>query len=327
MARRNIFAPPPPPAEANPFPDMAEDKARSRFPNTAVVAGMKTTLKNFVSTSIQEIDPALVDDGGPKDRIGITEEDVRELAESIRTHGQQVPIMVRPSPEEPGRYQIVYGRRRLKALKLIGSPAKAMIRNLSEQQAILAQGQENSHRLNPSFIEKALFCHQLTELGFSPEMICEAIAIDRSTISRMQKVARSIPEPVIRAIGAAHGIGRRRWEELADLASEHHLDLASIVLDIGDDLENLASDDRFDTMMKAVFRNLSDQVDRPAPTPALPLQAQDGTVLGDMKAGPKALTIRIASTQAPEFARWMQDNAEAQLQRLFEAFKAEQNAE
>lgn len=327
MARRNIFAPPPPPSTPPSAGDMVADEARPRFPNTAVVAGMKTTLKNFVSTSVQDIDPALVDDDGPKDRIGITDEDVRGLAESIRTHGQQVPIMVRPSLEEPGRYRIVYGRRRLKALKLIGSPAKAMIRNLSEEQAILAQGQENSHRLNPSFIEKALFCHQLTELGFSPEMICEAIAIDRSTISRMQKVARSIPEPVIRAIGAAHGIGRRRWEELADLASEHRLNLSSIVLDIAEDLEELTSDARFDTLMQVVFRKLSEQVERPAPTPPLPLLARDGTALGDMKASPRALTIRIASAEAPEFARWMQDNAETQLQRMFETFKAEQDAE
>jgi hypothetical protein len=84
---------------------------------------------------------------------------------------------------------------------------------------------------------------------------------------------------------------------------------------------------RFDALMKVVFRKLSEQVERPAPTPPLPLRARDGTALGDMKASPKALTIRIASAQAPEFARWMHDNAETQLQRMFETFKAEQNAE
>ena len=32
------------------------------------------------------------------------------LVVSIREHGQQVPVMVRPHPEKDGRYQIVYGR-------------------------------------------------------------------------------------------------------------------------------------------------------------------------------------------------------------------------
>ena len=105
MARRNIFTPPPPPAAADPA------EQRTRFPATGAMTGMKSTLRDLSSNAVREIDPALIDAGGPKDRLDFSDADVADLAESIRAHGQQVPIMVRPLPDQPGRFRIVYGRR------------------------------------------------------------------------------------------------------------------------------------------------------------------------------------------------------------------------
>ena len=155
MARRNIFQPPSSPV---PVPtEAAVAEARPRFPNTGAMSGVKSTLRDLSSNAVREIDPAMIDDGGPKDRLAIVDADVADLAESIRLHGQQVPIMVRPLADTPGHYRIVYGRRRLRALRLVGISAKALVRSLTDEQAILAQGQENNLRLDPSFIEKALF--------------------------------------------------------------------------------------------------------------------------------------------------------------------------
>ena len=213
MARRNIFQPPPPP-DAGAEPSPSDNKPR--FPNTGAMSGVKSTLRDLSSNAVREIDPALIDDGGPKDRLAISDADVADLVQSIRTHGQQVPIMVRPLGESPGRYRIVYGRRRLRALRLAGIPAKALIRTLTDEQAILAQGQENSLRLDPSFIEKALFVTDLTNGGYDQLVVLDALAIDKPMLSRMTKVARTLPLGAIQFIGPAHGIGRRRWEELAD---------------------------------------------------------------------------------------------------------------
>lgn len=191
------------------------------------MSGVKSTLRDLSSNAVKELDPALIDDGGPRDRLSISDTDVAELAESMRLHGQQVPIMVRPLPDAPGRYRIVYGRRRLRALKLIGMPAKALVRSLTDEQAILAQGQENSLRLDPSFIEKALFVAELANAGYDSAVILDALAIDKPMLSRMTKVARSIPPGVIHFVGPAHGIGRRRWEELADLSRTMQSTLSS----------------------------------------------------------------------------------------------------
>ncbi len=251
MARRNIFQPPPPPDSVS---EAGQPDSRPRFPNTGAMSGVKSTLRDLSSNAVREIDPSLIDDGGPKDRLTITDADVADLVQSIRAHGQQVPIMVRPLLENPGRYRIVYGRRRLRALKLAGIPAKALIRTLTDEQAILAQGQENSLRLDPSFIEKAIFVTDLTDGGYEQSVVLDALAIDRPMLSRMTKVARTLPLSAVQFIGAAHGIGRRRWEELADLVRDKEIDLEALVASLNEASRTLNSDERFALLSDAALK-------------------------------------------------------------------------
>lgn len=319
MARRNIFQPPPPPAAE---PETSADP-RPRFPNTGAMSGVKSTLRDLSSNAVREIDPALIEDGGPKDRLAISDEDVASLAESIRQHGQQVPIMVRPLAEAPGRFRIVYGRRRLRALKLAGIPAKALIRTLTDEQAILAQGQENSLRLDPSFIEKALFVADLTDGGYDPAVVMDALAIDKPMLSRMTKVARTLPLGVIRHIGAAHGIGRRRWEDLADLVRDNGLELEPILAALPQDQQALGSDERFAAVMALAIKATQSPGQASTPAAALTVVTPEGVKLAEIKDSARALTIRFAGADQPEFTRWMRENAESEILRLYQSWRAQ----
>ena len=323
MARRNLFKPPAPPA-----PDPSDDPsgapldtrpAEPRFPNTGAISGMRSTLRDLSSNAVREIEPAMIEEGGPRDRLAFSDGEIAALAESIRLHGQQVPIMVRPIAERPGRYRIVYGRRRLRALRLLDLPAKALVRSLSDEQALLAQGQENSQRLDPSFIEKALFAAELTEAGYDTAVILDALAIDRPMLSRMAKVARVVPRAAAQAIGPAHGVGRRRWEELADMVRERGLDLGALVEEIADGLASELSDARFARVARAV----ADQGAEPkGGRPALSVVHSDGTRLAEIRDAPRALTIRLASAEAPGFTDWMRRNGAEAMLRLYDDWKS-----
>lgn len=310
MVRRNLFQPPPPPAPAG------ETVAPSRFPNTGAMSGVKSTLRDMSSNAVREIDPALIEDSGPSDRLAFGPETVADLAESIRQHGQQVPIMVRPLHERPGRYQIVYGRRRLAALRHLGQPARAMVRSLDDRQAILAQGQENSLRLDPSFIEKALFVSMLSDGGHAQDVILDALAIDKPMLSRMQKVARVLPLGLVQAIGPAHGIGRRRWEELADALRDSEFDLSEMTDALLPQLEGLGSDERFArvatqiTALKAAPRPV-----RGGGTQQVTLP--DGRPLAELSVSARSLTVKLDSRANPEFTHWMQENAQEALLSLY----------
>lgn len=323
MARRNLFKPPPPPG-VDSKPDSPQEQS-SRFPNTGAMSGVKSTLKDVASNAVREISVDVIEENGPKDRLSFTDADVLELAQSIKAHGQQVPIMVRPLANRPGYYRIVYGRRRLRALRTLGIPAKALVRSLSDEQAILAQGQENTQRLDPSFIEKALFAADLAKGGYEQSVILDALAIDKPMLSRMTKVARTVPKPVIERVGSAHGIGRRRWEELADQFRTNGDELKELAASI--DLEGAqTSEDRFAKVSDAVTRALRPQTTEEAPpSPSLSIELGNGVVLAEVKETARALTVKLSKTNTPEFAQWMRANAEAELTRLYEAWQSEKN--
>lgn len=319
MARRNIFQPPPPP-DGVPAP---QSEQPPRFPNTGAMTGIRSTLKDLSSNAVREIAPEMIDDDGPKDRLRIANEDVAQLAESIRAHGQQVPIMVRPIAERPGHYRIVYGRRRLHALRMLGRTAKALVRSLSDHEAILAQGQENSERLDPSFIEKALFAAELSEVGYDSSVIQDALAIDKAMLSRMNKVTRTIPIEVIQMIGSAHGIGRRRWEELADAIRLNCIDLIKAA-------ENAqisvvpSSDDRFARLSAAVAALTTQAVAPSSLSTALQVTLDDGTLLCEVTETSRGLTLKLPKANVPGFAEWLRDNASDALRKLHREWHANQ---
>lgn len=319
MVRRNLFQPPAPP----PADDMPEDlEHKSRVPNTGAISGVRATMKDMSSNAVRKIAVDMIEESGPEDRLSFTDADVALLAESIKTHGQQVPIMVRPIADRPGRYRIVYGRRRLRALRGLGVPAKALVRSLTDEQAILAQGQENSQRLDPSFIEKALFAAELSQGDFEQKIILDALAVDKPMLSRMTKVARAIPRPLIERVGSAHGIGRRRWEALADQLQGSKSTLIKRLLKL--DLSAAkTSEDRF----AAVTAAAAQSVKAPVTESATEITAQDGTSLAEIKETARAVTIKLSKSNTPEFAQWLRTNAQAELTRLYEASQSDRKSD
>lgn len=167
--------------------------------------------------AVIELDPALVDVSFVADRLGVAAEAEQSLLQQIRDHGQQVPILVRPHPSEGGRYQVAYGHRRLTAMRELGSKVRAVIRDLSDEELVISQGQENNARTDLSFIERSLFATRLEDREFSRDVIMSSLGVDKAALSKMIAIVRRLPVNVIEAIGAAPSIGRRRWMELADL--------------------------------------------------------------------------------------------------------------
>jgi len=203
---------------------------------------------------VVEISTDLIDPSFITDRIG-DGGDMEEFVNSIRDHGQRTPILLRPHPELEGRYQIAFGHRRYRALKILGRPVKAMVKALTDNELVVAQGQENQSRLDLSYIERAIFAARLEARKFQRDVICSALNVDKTEVSRMISVATVLPDELIEVIGPAQKTGRRKWMELAktveqfDWQSEKDRILATCreggVVD---------SDERFDLVLRSLSR-------------------------------------------------------------------------
>jgi ParB family transcriptional regulator, chromosome partitioning protein len=172
-------------------------------------------------TNVVEIEPEIIDPSLVSDRISQSEDaGFQDLVKSIASHGQQVPILVRPHPETPGRYQVAYGNRRLRAAIALRQKVRAVVREMSNTELVIAQGKENSERRDLTFIERAVFARHLEEAGFDRSTLVAALTVDKTEVTRLLAVARAIPSEVVYAIGPAPKAGRPRWMALAQLLEQ-----------------------------------------------------------------------------------------------------------
>lgn len=214
-----------------PTPATAPAKAGERV-RTGAISAMGSSLQEMAENAktaarlqqqmadgaaVVAIDPATIDGSPIADRLPADNDPSFDLlVASMADAGQQVPILVRPHPLVPGRFQIAYGRRRLRAALQLGRPVKAIVRELSDDELVVAQGRENLDREDLSFIEKALFARRLEDAGYDRATIIAALATDKADLSRYIAIARKVPESLAQRIGPASKAGRARWAMLAE---------------------------------------------------------------------------------------------------------------
>ncbi len=83
--------------------------------------------------------------------------DVLELAESISKHGVKQPVLVRVHPKSLGKFQLIFGHRRLIASKVAGKQLiPANIDNVADDDILELQVTENLQRVNPHPMDEAV---------------------------------------------------------------------------------------------------------------------------------------------------------------------------
>lgn len=262
--------------------------------------------------TIVELEPDLIDASFVVDRLDVDAEDNASLVAQIREHGQQVPILVRPHPQSHGRYQVAYGHRRLAASKEIGRRVRAVVRDLTDEQLIISQGQENNSRTDLSFIERSFFGARLEERGFSREVIMASLGVDKAALSRMIALIRRLPPELIEAVGPAPAFGRLRWAELADMLEEKGKRAIALKLISDRDFLNTKSDARFQTVYDHV------KISKPKPRTEV-CNAADGAHLAKVVENETKVSLVFDRMSEPQFGHFVKQRLPA----LYDEFKSE----
>lgn len=277
---------------------------------------------------ISEVDPDQVDvTGRLEDRLEI---DVADLKASIERNGQRVPVLLRPT--EGNRFALIYGRRRLEACRQLGRQIRAIITELEDDQALKDQLLENQARRDLSFIERALVAtalldgDHLADSERSNKGVAEVLNLTEAGVSQMLSVVRVVGDDLIRAIGAAPGIGRPRWEDLKRAMSngadrEALLEAAAEAKPVGGASTDRRSDKTFLTVLEAA------QNAKPAARPTAPSCQEgahkiEGIGLADVKTGGRGKRLKLdLQANDPTFISWLESNAPALITELHERWK------
>ncbi|MCC1496896.1 ParB/RepB/Spo0J family partition protein [Alcanivorax sp. 1008] len=97
---------------------------------------------------------------------GVTKKAIEDLAQSIREQEQRVPVIARPVEGDPQiKYEIVAGRRRFEACKLIGKNILAIVKSMDDQEAFAVMMIENDDRIDISPFTRALSLRSALDEG------------------------------------------------------------------------------------------------------------------------------------------------------------------
>ena len=270
--------------------------------------------------AIREIDPDLIDDWGPTDRLdeftAVNSDDdgagFDALKNSIRDGGQQVPILVRKAKSE-GRYEAIYGRRRLRACRELGIKVRSNVQDIDDQTALLAKGLENAARRNLSFYEKARFAEAILEAGHATPTVRQVLSLSASGLSHLMKVTQNVPVEVGDLVGAAPKSGRPKWTALAELFISKKLTekvALSVLKNCG---QEVSSDDRLEVLLKEASKrgarqgNVTSEV---TPVEGVTIKTGRGSV---------SMSVKKSGANA-QFAEWLDDNLAEIIKRSYAEF-------
>lgn len=258
---------------------------------------------------VQEIDPGQIDTAGRlDDRLQMG---VEGLKDSIRQHGQRVPILVRPLDGD--RYALIYGRRRLEACRELGIRARAIVTEVAGDQALRDQLLENQERRDLSFIERALVASallegdHLTEGERTSKGVAEVLNLTEAGVSQLLGVVRAVGDDLVQAIGAAPGIGRPRWEALKKALAAGAVDREALIAAAIHARSRPAtgSDAQSDAAFLAVLAAAHQSEPRPK-APALHIAGVGAATVTTAQSGKQ---FRLDLTpENPAFARWLENN-------------------
>lgn len=146
---------------------------------------------------IKEIDPLACINWKYADRQNFEMGDLHELASNILENGQVQPIVVR---EVNGKYEVIAGERRWRACSLINKKVKAVIKNLTDEDAFILQAAENIKQELSHYSQSISYYKILSEEKISQRTLAKKLGISKSSLSNLLSFAL-IPPALWDAVG------------------------------------------------------------------------------------------------------------------------------
>ena len=162
-----------------------------------------TSLDNTVQDESEKIEHLPVGNIVPnryQPRTIFDEAKIDELAKTIHTHGIIQPIVVREL--EKGKYEIIAGERRFRAIKKLGwDTVPCIIRNMNDKETASMALIENLQREELTPIEEALAFNQLLEIHeLTQEALAQRLGKSQSTIAnklRLLKLPKQVQDAIL----------------------------------------------------------------------------------------------------------------------------------
>jgi ParB family transcriptional regulator, chromosome partitioning protein len=155
-----------------------------------------------------ELDLDMIEPNSEQPRSRFTEENLEELAQSIRANGIVQPIVVRRKGKN---YQIIAGERRWRAAQRVGLPKiPAVVKEVGDEKLLELALIENIQRQELNAIEEAkAYKNLINTIGLTQEMVAERVGKNRTVVTTSLRLLK-LPDEIQKLIeeekiSAGHG--------------------------------------------------------------------------------------------------------------------------
>ncbi len=153
----------------------------------------EVALPEEIKNSVMELDIAKVEPDRNQPRKTFDEDELEELADSIKEKGILIPLLVRPQEDY---YQIIAGERRWRAARKAGlKKVPVIIRDdMTDQEVVEVQLIENIQRADLNAIDEALAYKRLIEeFGMTQDQVADRVSKSRTTITNSLRLLKLDP--------------------------------------------------------------------------------------------------------------------------------------
>lgn len=146
-----------------------------------------------INAGAAKLDIAQIQHNPYQPRKQFDDDELLQLAESIKEHGILQPLVVRANGAQ---FQLIAGERRLKAAQLAGlTQVPVHLVEFNDQQVFEAALAENIQRADLNPIEKAQgFKEYLDRFKMSQEQLAAKLGIDRTSVSNLLGLLNLVPD-------------------------------------------------------------------------------------------------------------------------------------
>jgi ParB family transcriptional regulator, chromosome partitioning protein len=178
------------PVEMRDTPVCEPDAPVSGLPASDDGSGLTANGRQFCHLPLRHLHP-----GPNRLRRDFNQQDLQDLAQSIREKGLLQPLIVRSRPH--GQYEIVAGERRWRAARLAGiREVPVLLRELSDAEALEIALVENVQRSDLGPLEEAEGYAQLMQLcGYTQHRLASVVGKSRSHVANSLRLL-TLPDEV-----------------------------------------------------------------------------------------------------------------------------------
>ncbi|SCD23119.1 ParB/RepB/Spo0J family partition protein [Brucella inopinata] len=139
-----------------------------------------------------------------------SETELEDLAQSIKEHGVVQPIVVRPAPGQPDRFELIAGERRWRASQRAGvDTIPVIVRDVDDRVALEIAIIENVQRADLNSVEEAMGYQQLIDNhDYTQNDLAQVIGKSRSHVAntlRLLKLPQRVQDFIVDgALSAGH---------------------------------------------------------------------------------------------------------------------------